>query len=143
MLGTEPDLVETYVETGEVRLVFWPVINHGKPSVFSSVAMECVGQQDLAAAWDAHNLMFENQASLWSADLDFYVGIAEQVGANRDTFIACYGSQDTIDHIMQLDQIRRDIGINGQPIFDVNGAGYLLGAQPFEVFAEAIEVVQE
>lgn len=143
MLGTEPQLIEEHVATGELRLIFWPVINHGNPSVYSSVTMECIGRQDVAKAWDAHNIMFENQASLWSADLDFYAGVAEQVGADRDSFVACYGSQEAIDHVMNLDQIRIDLGIMGQPIFDVNGAGYLLGSQPYEVFADAIKVVQE
>lgn len=143
MLRTEPQLIEQHVATGELRLIFWPVINHGNPSVYSSVTMECIGRQDIEAAWAAHNLLFQNQSNLWSADLDFYAGVAEQVGVDRDRFVTCYGSQEAVDQIMKLDQIRRDIGIMGQPIFDVNGAGYLLGSQPYDVFADAIKVVQE
>ena len=82
MLGTEPLLVENEVANGELQLVFWPVINHGNPSVYASVAMECAGQQDPALAWTAHDILFENLSALYSGNLDLYLSIAEQTGGS-------------------------------------------------------------
>ena len=142
MLGTEPLLLENEVANGDAQIIFWPVINHGNPSVYATVAMECAGQQDLESAWDMHNQLFNNLTALYSADLEFYIGMANNLGLDQDQFVACYGDQATVDHVMALDTIRRERDITGQPIFDIAGEGYLIGAQPYEVFVEAIEYVQ-
>ena len=76
MLGTEPDIIRDYVETGQVKLVFWPVLNHGNPSVFSTLTAECAGQQDPDLFWSVHETLFENQGELWGADRDYYVQTA-------------------------------------------------------------------
>ena len=65
--------------------------------------------------------MFEEQRSLWSAPRDFYITLAVNAGVDQAQFEACYDSQDTIDKVVALDQIRRERGIRGQPFFDVNG----------------------
>ena len=71
-----------------------------------------------------------------------YLSIAEQTGLDLDQFQTCFGSQEAIDQIQRLDQIRRDRGITGQPIFEFVGVGYLVGAQPKVVFDDAISAVQ-
>ena len=136
-------LVANEVTDGDAQLTFWPVINHGNPSVYASVSMECAGQQDLEAAWEMHEALFNNLGTLYTAGLDFYIDLANEIGLDQDRFVACYGNQETIDHIMGLDTIRRDRGITGQPIFDINGEGFLVGPQPYDVFAEAIAYVIE
>jgi len=140
--GTEPELLANEIANGDAQLIFWPVINHGNPSVYASVSMECAGQQDLKAAWDMHGALFNNLSALYSADLEFYIGLANNIGLDQDQFVACYGDQATVDHIMTLDGIRRERGITGQPIFDIAGEGFIIGAQPYEVFAEAIAYVK-
>ena len=110
-----------YVETGQVKLVFWPVLNHGSASVYATVTMECAGQQSAEIGWDVHHDLFENMSQLWQADRDFLVQLAVNAGADRTTFEACYDSQDTIIHLQNLDQIRIDRGVYGQPFFEVNG----------------------
>ena len=141
MLGTEPDLVANEVANGQAQIIFWPVINHGNPSVYASVAMECAGQQNLESAWDMHKALFEDISVLYTAGLDHYINLANQIGINEDEFVACYGDQATVDHILSLDTIRKNRGITGQPIFDINGEGLLLGPQPYLVFQDAIEYV--
>lgn len=139
MLGTEPDIVDAYVTVGQVRLVFWPVLNHGNPSVFSTLTMECVAQQDMAAAWELHHIMFQNQRDLWSADMDYYVNQAVAVGADKEAFTQCYTDEAAMAQVLKLDQIRQERGVYSQPVFDFEGKGYLVGAQPFDVFSAAIE----
>ena len=141
MLGTEPTIVENHVVNGEVLYVFWPVINHGQPSFDATLVMECAGQQSPELAWEAHRILFENLSDLYRPSLDLYLSIAEEAGADLEQFRNCFASQEAIDQVAKLDQIRRDRGIAGQPIFDINGLGYLAGAQPYEVFADVLQQV--
>lgn len=141
MLGTEPQLIDEYVETGLIKIVFWPVLNHGNPSVYSTLAAECAGQQNPALFWTAHGALFERQDELWSADRDYYVALAESAGADRPTFEACYDSPAALAQVMALDELRQQRGIFGQPTFDVNGQVFA-GLQSYEVFQAAITAAQ-
>lgn len=140
MRGTEPDIIANYVETGRVKLVFWPVLNHGNPSLYSTLTAECVGQQDPNLFWAVHEILFENQADLWQADRDYYVNTAVAAGADQATFEACYDGPDGLATIMALDATRRDRGIFSQPIFDINGEIFV-GAQPYESFAAVFDAL--
>lgn len=135
MLGTEPDIIQNYVDSGQVKIVFWPVLNHGDPSVYSTLTAECVAQQSTAAFWDIHKLLFENQQQLWSADRDYYINLATRVGADEATFTACYDNGTGLEKVLELDNIRRQRGIYTQPIFDING-NLLAGLQSYDLFAE-------
>ncbi|MCA9867067.1 MAG: thioredoxin domain-containing protein [Anaerolineae bacterium] len=138
MLGTEPQLVADYVTTGRVKIVFWPVLNHGNPSVYSTLAAECAGQQDPALFWAAHGVLFEKQDELWSADRDYYVTLVESLGADSAAFEACYDGGEGLAQVMALNDARLQRGIFGQPTFDVEGQVFA-GLQRYEVFQAAID----
>lgn len=138
MLGTEPQLVAQYVESGLLKIVFWPVLNHGNPSVTSTLAAECAGQQDPALFWAAHGVLFQNQSDLWSADREYYATLAESLGADRATFEACYDGGDGLAQVTALDEARLQRGIFGQPTFDINGQTFA-GSQRIDVFQAAID----
>ena len=125
MLGTEPDIAVNYIETGLVKTIFWPVLNHGAPSVYSTIAAECVGQQSAEAFWEMHHLLFENQRDLWGADRDYYVQTAVTIGVDQAVFEACYDNPDSLAQVQKLDEIRRQWGVFSQPTFDVNGRVFL------------------
>ena len=141
MQGVEKQLFTEYVETGQVQYIFWPVVNHGQGSFNAFLVMECAGQQDPALAWTAHDILFDNLSALYRGDLDLYLSIAEQTGLDLDEFQTCFGSQEAIERIQNLDQIRRDKGVTGQPIFEFVGVGFLLGSQPKQVFDDAISTI--
>lgn len=138
MLGTEPRVIEAYVSTGKARLIFWPVLNHGDPSLYSTAAAECVAQQDTDAFWEIHEQLYQNQQELWSADRDYYVNAAVGVGVDQAAFESCYDSGSGISHVTNLDNIRRDRGIYTQPVFDISGQ-LIFGSQSFEAFAGIID----
>ena len=139
MLGTEQQVTEAYVETGQVKVVFWPVLNHGGPSVYSTLTAECVGQQDPALFWDVHHLLFANQPDLWNASRDYFVQTAVSVGADQATFEACYDDPAALATIQRLDEQRKnEWGIYSQPTFDINGTR-LFGSLSFNSFQEVID----
>jgi protein-disulfide isomerase len=141
VLGTEPDIIANYVETGRVKLVFWPVLNHGDPSLYSTLTVECMGQQSPDLFWVAHEYLFANQADLWRADRDYYVNTAVSLGADQAQFEACYDGPDGIATVLVLDDIRRQRSIFSQPIFDINGEIFV-GAQPYEDFAAVFDALE-
>lgn len=138
MLGTEPQIIETYVNSGQVRIIFWPVLNHGNPSLFATLAAECAGRQNPDAFWTMHAYLFANQSQLYGADRDYFLTAAESMGLDREQFAACYDDEQALANVTTLDQIRRDRGIRSQPVFDINGQT-LFGAQPFSVFQQVID----
>lgn len=142
MLGAEPEIIQNYVETGQVKLVFWPVLNHGNPSVYSTLTAECAGQQNPALFWTVHKMLFENQADLWDAGRGYYVETAVAAGADQAAFETCYDDPAAMDQVLELDNIRRQRGIFSQPQFDINGLIFV-GAQPYEAFAQVIDASLE
>lgn len=137
MLGAERDIVANHVSTGQVKMVYWPMLDLGPNSTNAAAAAFCAGEQDPALFWDYHHALFENQRSIYLAQRDFFVDTATGLGLDAAAFEACYDGDDVRTLLDQLDDARRDAGITQRPTFDLNGRR-LLGAQPYETFAEVI-----
>jgi protein-disulfide isomerase len=138
VLGAGQQLEARYVQSGEVTIVFWPVLNYGEPSMNATLAVECVARQDMDAFWDLHHQLFQNQADLWRANRDYFIQAAASVGADPDAFAACFDDGDALAHVQGLDQVRRARGIFSQPVFDIGGE-FLYGSQSFDTFASVID----
>jgi protein-disulfide isomerase len=138
VLGTEPQVIEDYVQTGQVKLIFWPVLNHGNPSVYATLTAHCAGLQDADKFWEVHEQLFTNQGELYSADRDYYISTALSAGADRAAFEQCYDDQGVLDEVLNLDDIRLQRGIANQPMFDIAGNIYA-GAPPYESFAQLLD----
>lgn len=137
MLGAEPLIREHYIKTGLVKLVFNPVLSHGDRSYQSHQAAECAGEQ--GRFWEFHDLLFENQDSLFAGDIQATVKqLAAEAGLDTAGFAACLDEQRYLDLIVSQDEVRQARGIRGQPVFDINGE-FFFGAQSFEVFQTVIE----
>lgn len=142
MLDTEPQIIENYVKTGQVQIVFWPVLNHGDSSTFATLTAECAAQQSTDLFWDVHKKLFENLSDLWGATRDELISLAVEAGAEQATFEACFDGPDGLSTVLALDQYRRDRGIYSQPIFDINNqifAGYQRVSYFDEIFAALLD----
>ncbi len=118
----------------EVKLVFkhFPLSFH-KNAVNAHRAVLAAGEQD--RFWEMHDLIFDSIDDLSVARM---VQHAETLGLDRKRFMASFESdlaQETIDRDMAEG---RAAGVRGTPAFFINGR-YMAGAQPFEVFKEAID----
>ena len=138
MLGAEQEIIATYVETGQAKIIFWPVVDFGLASMNAQAAADCVGQQSVDAYWIVHDLFFENQAQLARADDTFFAGVAGNQGLDVEQFNECFTGGQGHGNITLLDSIRRERGIFNRPTIDINGQ-LVIGSQPFGVFAEVIE----
>lgn len=140
MLGAEKEIVSNYVAGNQVRIVFWPMLDHGNASLNAHAAADCIGRQDVDAFWEVHDQFFLNQGELWQADRDYFIAAAIAAGVDQAEFEACYDSGDGHAMVTELDSIRRSMGVFNRPSFDINGQ-LLVGSQPFEVFSQFFESI--
>jgi protein-disulfide isomerase len=142
VLTVEPQIIETYVRDGRVRVVFRDVLNHGERSERASEAAACAGHQ--GRFWEMHAVLFEKQAETWSAGnseallalMKAHAGAIE--GIDQAAFAQCMDARATLDALRAADAEQCDRGITVQAVFEI-GERRVFGAQPFEVMAQAIE----
>jgi protein-disulfide isomerase len=142
VLGAEEEIIPSYVDTGQVRIVFWPMLDHGQASVNAHAAADCIGRQDVDAFWLVHDQFYEHQDELFGANRDYFVQAAVNASVDQAAFEACYDSGEAHARVRALDERRRELGLFSRPSFDINGQ-LLIGSQPFSVFEEYFAAVSE
>jgi len=84
----EPQIVSTYVETGQVRLVFRDLAFLGEESRWAAIAARLAEEQD--AFWPYHDYLFANQQreNVGGFALDRLQEVAGRIGLDRAAFDA-------------------------------------------------------
>jgi protein-disulfide isomerase len=143
---TMPQLVANYIKPGRIRYVFrdWPVDQLHPESIRAHEAAHCAGEQK--RYWDLHARLF-GPAGSHSADL--LLGLARETGLDMAAFGACLQSRRSDAAIRQTGQMAVEMGATGTPAFfiglrdpatdKVTVLQGLTGAQPYEVFAQALD----
>lgn len=132
-------LLEAY--DGYIRYVYrdFPGVG-GQNAIESALAAECADDQ--GKFWEYHNILFNNQQSLMTNNLDqlwsVLEGHGETVGLDIDAFTRCYESRTYVADIIQDASDAQAVGARGTPAFVINGT-FVSGAQPYEVFAGLID----
>lgn len=137
---TLPLILENYVETGRVYYVFkdFPLQQIHPNALLAAQAARCAGDQD--AYLEMHDLLFERQNE-WGSEADAaaaFASLAGELELDTDAFSACLESGDYEDEVLANFSEGAGIGVNGTPAFFV-GAEFVDGAQPYEVFVQALE----
>ncbi len=139
MLRTEPRLKSEFVSSGQVRLGFHHVLDHGRASELASMAVECAGDQAPAQYWHMHDLLFGSQGKLFRADVSVYDDFADQIGLDGAAFGACMADDTHLAKVRVMNDERVTTwSIRRRPSFVVNGKVYA-GGIPFDAFAVAIQ----
>ena len=138
---TYPSLLKDYVDSGKVRLEFrdFPLSFHPNADE-AAVASNCAAEQD--AYWAMHDMLFSGQ-STWSELPDAkptFVGYAGDLGLDTAAFEACLSSGKFDGTIQQDIAAGQKAGVSGTPSFLINDQ-LLVGAQPYQVFQNAIDTV--
>ncbi|MBK8171374.1 MAG: thioredoxin domain-containing protein [Sandaracinaceae bacterium] len=100
------------------------------PAAELAMAANAVGK-----FWEAHDLLFENQAQLERADLERY---ATQLGLNLAAVRTAIDTNQYQAAIQADQQLASRLGARGTPAFFINGRN-LSGAQPLENFTRLID----
>ena len=139
-LQTFPQIKAEYVDTGKVRYVFmdFPLSNIHPQAQLASEAARCAGDQSAYA--EMHDLLFSRQDA-WNGRDDaatIFSGFAAELGLDTAAFDACLKAGTHTEAVLADLEYGASLGIDGTPAFFVNG-NFISGAQPFEVFQQAIE----
>jgi len=120
-LTIEPQLDETYIKTGKVRLIYKHLIAYDDESLMAAEASECAAEQN--KFWPYFDLLMQVHASSGVEDLPLskLQSLAQQIGLDMTQFNASLESGKFRDKVMQDDAEGRATGITGIPAFFVNG----------------------
>lgn len=134
----EPQIRAAYIDTGRVRLEWHDFAWIGPESRDAANAARCAQEQD--RFWDYHDTLYRNQrgenTGFFSRDQLKRFGL--QLGLDAVAFDACVDGNRFGDTVAADMATVRQLGLNGTPTF-VIGAQRIVGAQPFEVFAAAVD----
>lgn len=132
--GAYQQIKEEYIATGKVKLIFkdFPLSFHQNAQKASEAAW-CAGDQD--KYFEMHDKLFESGVSGGTTTFKKY---AKELGLDEKDFNECLDSDKYEDLVQQNFKEGQSVGVSGTPSFTINGK-LIVGAQPFEVFKQAIE----
>ncbi len=154
---TLPELGRTYLDTGDARLAVLPYPNIGEYSAPAAVWSRCVWSQvadsNPDAFWNWHAAAFAEQSDSGTdwADDEAFASVTEQTdGVDLSAVEACREERGaSIRESMEPNvDVAREARIQGTPGFvlynrDSGAAGKLVGAHPYENFADRIDQVMQ
>lgn len=129
-----PQLKEAYPD--QIRLVYrdFPLYSIHPNAGPAAEAANCAGEQN--QYWEFHDLLFSGANGLGT---EAYQSYANSLGLDMDLFNECVESRKFEAEVDADYQYAAGIGIQSTPTFFINGVA-LIGAQPFEVFQELIDL---
>jgi protein-disulfide isomerase len=143
---TLPDVVERYVEPGEVRLVSETLAFLGPDSVSTARAVIAAGDQD--RYWQYAYLLFENQGgeNTGYATDEFLRNLAEETeGLDVGEWEAAQDAGFVEKELQAVQQRANSDGVEATPTLVISGPGgerKLSGAVPIEEVEAAVEEVK-
>jgi protein-disulfide isomerase len=131
---TLPQIRTDYIDTGKVKLIFrnFPLSFHANAQK-AAEAVLAAGEQ--GKFWEMHDKLFENSNAL---SVDAEKQWARELGLNGQQFDAALDSGKYAAKVAAEAKQGQADGVSGTPAFLINGK-LLVGAQPYEVFAQAID----
>jgi protein-disulfide isomerase len=134
-------LERRYIEDGTLRLEWRDFPYLGEESRRAAVSARVAQEQ--GRFWEYHDILYQNQKGENSGAFSDQnlVTFAEEAGLDVERFEEALESGE-YDEVVEEDfREAQEAGIQGTPSFTINGRT-LVGAQPVETFAQAIEEAQ-
>ncbi len=132
----EGALIEEYVKTGKLQIIYNHLPLLGVESFSAALASQCAADQN--KFWQYHDELFLIQARAGQMeDEKKNVGrfsdaklkdVASQLGLDRAKFDSCYDGKDHLDLINNQQRTAKSFGITGTPGFLLNGSPLGSGA---------------
>lgn len=134
---TQPTVME-YVEAGDVRLEWRDVNVFGEPSKNGAIAAYAAGLQ--GQFWAFHDGLMADGEKATARQLgdEQLLALADEIGLDTEQFEADLSDPELLEAVAANEQEGTDIGAFSTPSFLIGGRP-VVGAQPTEVFVEAIE----
>lgn len=130
-----PGIIENYVNSGKVRLVYRYYPGHGSGEEAMKI-LYCANEQ--GKFWELHKAIADNQSVV--ADAAKVKELASGVGADVSKIDSCLQSGKYNGKIAADTALGTKSGVNGTPAFFINKV-LVSGAQPFSELKKAIDTV--
>ncbi len=136
--NTEHSLLENFIDTGKVKMIFKDFTIIGPDSVKAAHGTHCANDQ--GKFWEYHDILYNNwtgENNGWASS-DNLLRFAQEVELNVDQWSDCMIDKRYSQIISNSNKDARDLGITGTPAFFVIGPDnkitQISGAQPYDSF---------
>ncbi len=140
---TENQILDNYIKTGKVKMLFKDFTIIGQDSVTAAHAAHCAGEQD--KFWEYHDALYNHwtgENNGWASP-ENQIKFANELGLDIDAFAECTSSERYMKMIQASADDAKTLGFTGTPGFIVVGANNKIakipGAQPYDVFVKVLD----
>lgn len=141
--STEGMILEEYVKTGKVRMIFKDYNIIGPDSINASHGAHCAGDQELF--WEYHDALYSNwtgENNGW-ASLENLELFARDVGLDMGVWLECMDARPHSGTILASNNDAKTLNLGGTPAFFVvapdGTVTNIFGAQPYQTFERTFE----
>ena len=142
--STEHKILQQYVETGKVKIIFKDYNIIGPDSVNASHGAHCASEQGLF--WEYHDILFSNWAGEnngWASSENL-LRFAQEINLDIEQWSECMINGGNSKMLSASNDDARALELTGTPAFFVIGPDgkvtRLSGAQPYEIFERVFEI---
>ena len=136
--NTEHSLLENFIKTGKVKMIFKDFTIIGPDSVNAAHGTHCANDQ--GKFWEYHDILYNNwtgENNGWASS-DNLLRFAQEIELDIDQWSDCMIDEKYSQIISNSSKDARELGITGTPAFFVIGPDNeitrISGAQPYESF---------
>ncbi len=137
-----PQLMETYVNTGQLFYVLHPWTEKAdSPGAQAATAAECAGQQ--GKFWEMHDQLFAQQDK-WTQAAEprpLFLSYAQTLGLDTAQFETCLDSDWARMRVQAGSVVAAIYGVPGAPVFLFNNGQGKQGSLPFDEFKTIIDSI--
>ena len=141
--NTEHSLLENYISTGKVKMIFKDFTIIGPDSVNAAHGSHCA--HDQAKFWEYHDILYNNwtgENNGWASS-DNLLRFAQEVDLDIEKWSDCMINAIHSKIITNSSKEARDLGLTGTPTFFVigpdNSITKIFGAQPYQSFEKIFD----
>jgi len=139
VLGAEEEIKREYVSSGQVKLVFAPILDHDDHSLQAHQAGECAAEQ--GQFWPLHDILFAELNDLWAGDVRQIIkNKAQRLPLDQAAFSTCIDEQRYVELVTTQDEQRRALGVRTRPTVSINDQ-VVVGPQPFAIYKGLIDTL--
>jgi protein-disulfide isomerase len=142
--NTKDSIVENYIETGKVNLIFVDLAFLGRDSPKAAAATYCAEEQ--GKYWEYHEMLYnyqENKIDSGWANSERLKAFALELGLDEELFGNCVDSGKFNKRVQFNISEAKKQGASGTPTFIIvnseGGQQKIVGAQPYSVFKNILD----
>lgn len=145
--NTEESIIENYVETGKVKMIFKDFTIIGPDSINAAHGAHCANEQELF--WEYHDVLYNNwtgENNGWASSENL-LKFAQDIGLDVEKWSDCMINSNHSKIIAASNQDAKSLDLTGTPSFFVIGPNNevtkMFGAQPYEQFQRIFDSLLE